>query len=657
LLEALLTISRGEWMGFPVKNRFFLGVDLIGWSAIPFVALWLRLDSGEAVRAYLPHLLVFLGIAVACKVVAVWSAGLYRRYWRYASVDELGLIVIAVVGAGAAATILYFAVAVPLVPWGGRLPWSVPILDGLLTLMQVGGTRFATRLSEHFKNKWRGAVVRDRALIVGAGGAGTMIARELRANPQHEMEPVGFIDDNPSKHGNTIYGLPVLGDRDELTAAAREYGVTKVIIAMPAAPGTVIREILDICEVAKLSAKTIPGVFDILSGRVSVKQLRDVQIDDLLRRKPVQTDQRAVSELVGGMVVLVTGAGGSIGGEICRQVAALGASELILLDHGENGVFEIHHELAPQHLGVRLVPAIADIRDPGRIRRIFERFRPQAIFHAAAHKHVPLMELNPEEAFTNNVLGTRNVLAAAEQTGVEHFVLISTDKAVNPANVMGATKLLAEMLVHDAAVRTGAPFVSVRFGNVLASCGSVVPLFQKQIAAGGPVTVTHPEMTRYFMTIPEAVQLVLQAAPLGRAGETFVLDMGKPVKIVALAKDLVHLSGLEVGRDIDIVFTGLRPGERLREELFSAGEDVDRTQHEKIFVVRNGKAPRVPDWRIDDLVAAVEVGDSCQLKQLLAELVPGYDPENGQGANTRPETDVRREPALMQAGQGQDRSS
>lgn len=604
-----------------MKNRVFLAFDVLGWAVIPFLALGLRLDGFESVRQYLPHLAVFIIIAIPCKLVALWLTGLYRRYWRYASIDELGLIVLAVGAAGFVIATLYLAVGAPLVAVEPRLPTSLPILDALLTLVQVGGTRFANRLSEHVRHKWQGAPARERVLIVGAGNAGMMIARELRANPELEMEPVGFIDDNSSKHGNTIHGVKVLGGREVLTNAARDYAVTKVVIAMPTAPGSLIREILDICEKAKLSAKTIPGVFEILSGRVSVTQLRDVQIEDLLRRKPVRTDQRAVRDLVRGMTVLVTGAGGSIGSEICRQVASLGASEVVLVDHAENGIFEIHQELRMKHPNMGLEPLIVDIRDTRRVERIFERTRPQAVFHAAAHKHVPLMELNPEDAVSNNIFGTQNVVTGAERVGVRHFVFISTDKAVNPANVMGATKLIGELLVHDAAMRTGAPYVSVRFGNVLASCGSVVPLFQKQIASGGPVTVTDPHITRYFMTIPEAVQLVLQAAAMGSRGETFILDMGQPVRIVDLAKDLIHLSGLELGRDIDIVYTGLRAGEKLSEELFSNGEDVDRTTHEKIFVARNGHHAPVQPEQLTGLIEAVDAGDTLRLRHLVEEMV------------------------------------
>ncbi|MBI4500121.1 MAG: polysaccharide biosynthesis protein [Gemmatimonadetes bacterium] len=620
-------------MRLVIRNRVLFIADLIGWAGTPTVALALIVDGSISGSGYLIHLVAFTVVSVACKLLALLVTGLYKRYWRYASIDELALILVAVLGAGIAAALCYAAIIVGLLP-GRALPRAIPVIDTLLTLFFVGGTRFSSRLLERIRQKLQGRIVRERVLIIGAGSAGTMIARELRENPQLGLEPVGFVDDDASKHGNVIHGVQIFGGRQAIPELARDYAVTKVIIAMPRAPGADIRDVSTICERARLQAKIIPGVFDIISGKVNVIALRDVQIEDLLRRPAVETDRRALAELVSGMTVLVSGAGGSIGSEICRQVALLGAAELILLGHGENSVFDIHQEMLAKYPTVRVVPVIADIRNARRIERIMLTYRPQAVFHAAAHKHVPLMELNSEEAVTNNVLGTANMVAASEKAGVTHFVLISTDKAVKPINVMGATKLLAEMLVHEAAERTGNSYVSVRFGNVLASRGSVIPLFQSQIKAGGPITVTHPEMCRYFMTIPEAVELVLQAAALGKGGETFVLDMGEPVKIVDLARDLIHLSGLEVDRDISIVFTGLRPGEKLHEDLFTPAEDVEHTAHQKIFQVRNGKPPLCQHARLDELVAAAETGD-LRLRHLLAELVPGY--RDGPRAGERPD--------------------
>jgi FlaA1/EpsC-like NDP-sugar epimerase len=394
---------------------------------------------------------------------------------------------------------------------------------------------------------------------------------------------------------------------------------------MPTAPGRAIRAVVETCERAGLRAKIIPGIYEMLDGTVSVNQLRDVQIEDLLRRKAVRTNTAAVAELVRGRCVLVTGAGGSIGSELCRQIVRFEPSELILVGNGENDIFCIEAELrAALPAGTRLTQVIADIRFADRINAILRQSRPEIVFHAAAHKHVPLMELNPAEAITNNVIGTRNLLRAALEAGVQHFVMISTDKAVNPTSIMGASKRVAELLVHQAARSSGRAFLAVRFGNVLGSSGSVVLTFKQQIARGGPVTVTHPDMCRFFMTIPEAVQLTLQAATLGRGGEVFTLDMGEPVKIVDLARDMITLSGLEVGRDIEIVFTGPRPGEKLYEELFVAGETYQRTVHEKIFVACDASnfVPQAFGEHLAALERAAHHDDRPGILQELHALVP-----------------------------------
>ncbi len=606
-----------------MRNRMFLAVDLIGWALIPTLALALRLDGFGTFSVFAGHLLLFTAVVVICKFIAFWALGLYRRYWLYASIDELILIAGVVVAAGLVSATVFVAVEAIVFAPSPHLPRSVLIIDTLLTLLFVGGSRFAVRGAERVRQRLNGGKSGKRALIVGAGGAGMMIAKELLANPHFGIEPVAFIDDDPAKQDQWIQGLRVLGRHEDIPDAARAVHASDVIIAMPRVPGRVIRDIRKVCDRAALNTKIVPAFGDIICGRVAVSKIRDVQIEDLLRRAPVKTDQVAVAELVRGMTVLVTGAGGSIGSEICRQAAMFGARELILLGHGENSIFDINNELRSRYPDVTVIPVIADIRDRQRITKIFDKYRPQAVFHAAAHKHVPLMEDNPEEAVTNNIGGTLSLLQAAERVRSSHFVFISTDKAVNPRSIMGATKLVAERLVHDAALRTGETFVSVRFGNVLASRGSVVPAFQKQIAKGGPVTVTHPEMCRYFMTIPEAVQLVLQAAALGRGGETFVLDMGEPVKILELAQDLIELSGLEVGRDIEIEFSGLRPGEKLFEELFLNEEDFARTQHEKIFVAKNGNGTLVSEGSLEQLLAAAESDDHATLRHMLDGLVPG----------------------------------
>jgi FlaA1/EpsC-like NDP-sugar epimerase len=406
---------------------------------------------------------------------------------------------------------------------------------------------------------------------------------------------------------------------------------------MPTAPGKEIRDTVMICEQAGVPTKIMPGIYEMLDGRVSVSQLRNVDIEDLLRREPVRIDSEAVRRLIVDRRILVTGGGGSIGSELCRQILRCAPAELIVLGHGENSIFDICGELnrqvsletdIPGRAAPIIHPVIADVRFPDRLRAVFAQYRPEIVFHAAAHKHVPLMETNPTEAVSNNILGTRNVVDVSVEFGVERFVMISTDKAVKPTSIMGASKRVAELIVHQTAGRINKPYVAVRFGNVLGSRGSVVLTFKQQIARGGPITITHPEMSRFFMTIPEAVQLVLQAAVLGQGGEVFMLDMGEPVRIVDLARDLVELSGLEVGRDIDIIFTGVRPGERLHEELFIPGEVYQRTAHQKIFVIgnANGFVPARINQALVRLESAVHTNDAVACIETLADLVPRYCP-------------------------------
>jgi FlaA1/EpsC-like NDP-sugar epimerase len=465
------------------------------------------------------------------------------------------------------------------------------------------------------------------------------VVREMRNNPALGMEVVGFIDDDAHKLSARISGVPVLGNRRVIPQMLEQHGIDLVVIAIPTAPGREIRDIVTICERANVPTKIMPGLYEMLGDRVSVNQLRNVQIEDLLRRESVQTDIAAVRRLIANKRVMVTGGGGSIGSELCRQILRLGPSELIVLGHGENSVFETCAELNRKLIDLtrsgegrsgaapQIHAVIADIRFSDRLRAVFEQYRPEIVFHAAAHKHVPLMESNPTEAVGNNVLGTRNLLDVAVMTGVEQLVMISTDKAVRPKSIMGASKRAAEMLVHQTAWEIGKPYVAVRFGNVLGSRGSVLHTFKRQIADGGPVTVTHPEMKRYFMTIPEAVQLVLQAAVLGQGGEVFMLDMGEPVKIVNLARDVIELSGLEVGRDIEIVFTGMRPGEKLSEELFTPGETYRRTEHQKIFVIDSASNQVLPS-RLNQLVSQLEdavFGNRTEeLLGLMQELLPDF---------------------------------
>ncbi|HVZ77663.1 MAG TPA: nucleoside-diphosphate sugar epimerase/dehydratase, partial [Gemmatimonadaceae bacterium] len=465
-------------------------------------------------------------------------------------------------------------------------------------------------------------------LIAGAGAVGQMILKEMLGNPQLGLKPVGFVDDDRLKQGLRVGNLPILGTLADAPHIIREMKIAEVVIAMPGAGGTVVRRVVQAALDAGAKTRTVPSLSEILTGEVTVAALRNVEIDDLLRRDAVQTDLRRVAQLAEDRTVLITGAGGSIGSELCRQLAVLSPARLILLGHGENPIFDILNELRRKHPDLNITPVIADIRDKRRVNEIFDRHRPYAVFHAAAHKHVPLMEENVVEAVTNNVLGTRNIVDASVEFGAQHFVFISTDKAVRPTNVMGATKRVAEHVVRRAALAHHKNFVAVRFGNVLGSRGSVVPTFVRQIQEGGPVTVTHPEMRRYFMTIPEAVQLVLQAGAQGKGGELFMLDMGEPVKVVDLARDLIRLSGLTEGEDIEIQFTGIRPGEKLYEEMFFSDEMAEPTEHPKVLRARKDTIETWGDHLIQELVESAVAGQPADdLRAMLRSIVPDFAPE------------------------------
>ncbi len=630
-----------------LRNRHFFLIDLVLLPSTAVMAFVLRLDASGLAR-YADAILLYTVLAVPVKLLVFYQSRLYSRLWRHATVEELSLIAMS---AGVSALVivgLLFGLVLPLTHMRG-FPRSIPFIDGLLTPLAVGGPRFVVWLV------WRNRLRRERqrrrgaerrVLVVGAGDAGTMFVKEMRANPQLGLVPVAFVDDDPGKQGMRVHDLPVLGGRDRIVELVKDLDISQVILAMPAAPGAAIREILQICDRAGAPVRIIPGMHDILSGLMSVDQIREIQIEDLLRREPVRIDASAVEAMLNGRRVLVTGAGGSIGSELCRQVARCAPERIVLLGHGENSIFAIARELRRRWPELHVETTIADVRDVDRLRQVFAAQRPEIVFHAAAHKHVSLMELNPAEAVTNNVLGTANLLRAAEEHSVKRLVLISSDKAVNPISVMGATKRLAELLVQASAHQGRHAYVVVRFGNVLGSRGSVVPIFQEQIARGGPVTVTDPDVCRYFMTIPESVQLVLQAAALGQGGEVFVLDMGEPIRIVDLATDLIHLSGLRPvvrrpgqedeteGRgldwDVEVVFTGLRRGEKLREELFVAGEAYTPTPHEKILAFCNGRGSCAGTEElaraVEGLVHAARQGDASAVRAMLRAIVPEYAP-------------------------------
>lgn len=624
-----------------MRNRYLFLLDIALLAVTPTLALVMRVDSASWVASYAPALIRFTILALIIKLVIFFLFSLYRRYWRYASVDELVSIILAVGTATLIIAGVFFGAGILGLDTGRSLPRSVPFIDGLLTLVVVGGSRFSVRVAAHKRRRRENKNLSKAVLIVGAGDAGAVIAREMLSSRHIDIEPVGFVDDDPNKQKKSIHGLPVLGARKDIPRLVKQYDVEEVVIAIPTAPGNVIREIRALCEAARVPSRTMPGMYEILSGQISVSQLRNVDIEDLLRREPILINTQDVEKMLSGKRVLVTGAGGSIGSELCRQIARCSPGHLILLGHGENSIFLIEQELRHRWPKLSIGVVVADIRDLPRLTAIFEQTKPQVLFHAAAHKHVPMMEANCEDAISNNVGGTRALVQMAERFSIERFVLISSDKAVNPTNVMGATKRVAEKIVQAVAQRTGRPYVAVRFGNVLDSRGSVVPTFREQIARGGPVTVTHPEVTRYFMTIPEAVQLVLQAATLAGAEcqtGVFVLDMGAPIKIVDLARDLIELSGKKVGQDIEIVFTGLRPGEKLFEELFRDGENYRRTRHEKIFVANEEPVNVVSTSRgentdetdlnklVDQLLQTAEKGKPEEIRLLLQEIVPNYRP-------------------------------
>jgi FlaA1/EpsC-like NDP-sugar epimerase len=501
---------------------------------------------------------------------------------------------------------------------------SVIMLDLFTTIMLLSGLRMLIRLyHEEFFAESRGAL--RRFLIIGAGNAGEALLRELMRRKDTPYQVVGFVDDDPAKYRMKIHGVPVLGTVEQLPQICQKYSIDEIAIAIPSATPKQMRRVVQICQGTKLRFSTVPSITDIASGKLRVSQIRDVDINDLLGREEVKLDVEGIQRFLRGKTILVTGAGGSIGSEMCRQVCGFGPRCLLLLEQAENPLFFIEGELRKTFPNVPLEPLICDITDRVRVDQIFDRYRPEVVIHAAAHKHVPLMELNPGEAIKNNVIGTMNVANAADRIGSEHFVMISTDKAVNPTSIMGSSKRIAEMYIQDLNNTSKTHFVTVRFGNVLGSNGSVVPIFKKQIAEGGPVTVTHPEMRRYFMTIPEASQLVLQAAAIGKGGEIFVLDMGEPVKIVDLARDLITLSGFRPGEDIEIVFTGLRPGEKLFEELSIAGEDMVPTVHPKIAVWKNiPKDRQFLRTHIQQLIEAAYAQDRRRIVELIKILIPQY---------------------------------
>ena len=609
---------------FLSRNRTVLLGDLLFIIVCVLGSFILRVPLGARLFDFRYQILTMLVVALIIKPLVYYQFGLYRRLWAYASIRELKLIAIAVTTASIIVSVIVSLISTLMVAKDfSRL---VLVIDWLLSLLAVGGLRFSYRIvSESQISSKQSEIRQRRVLIAGAGDAGALVVREMQRNPQANLIPVGFVDDDPAKQKQEIHGTPVVGKLDELADLIDQKKADEVIIAIPSAPGQVVRKVTDVCREKNIPSRTMPSLHELIGGKVSVNRLREVDITDLLRRAPTHIDHELVGLSLGGRRVLVTGAGGSIGRELCRQIARWEPVELYLLGHGENSIFETLIELEQSYPSLSIRPIIADIRNKERLLHIFTSYRPQVVFHAAAHKHVPLMQVNIEEAISNNVLGTLNVVDASLESNIEKLVMISTDKAICPTSVYGATKRIGEMLILDGARRTGKSFSVVRFGNVLGSRGSVLLRFKRQIDDGGPVTVTHPDMYRYFMTIPEAVHLVLQASAMGKGGDVFVLNMGEQIRILDLAQDLIRLSGLEPDKDIEIVFTGIRPGEKLREALWDEGANYLPTSHPDVFRLNENEvfAGDQLEQAVKDLIDLGEKGDPDQIVSMLNQIVPG----------------------------------
>lgn len=600
------------------RSALVISAQLILILAANLSAFVLRFDADippeyqQVMWDHIPAVLLIFGSGL-------WIFGTQRGLWRYVGLHDIGKIILAsLTGAAVLYGVLHLI--------GGviQYPRSVIVLTGLLNGLYLVGIRLAVR----WFREWLRIVgpTTRRALIVGAGNAGELLVRDMLSGGDYDCRPVGFLDDDPVKRKMRIHGIPVVGTIAAIKEAAGKLEANEIIIAIPSASTTVMQKILTASEGCTIPIKTLPSVKRLLDDPVSLRQVKPMNLDDLLQREPIETDRQGLNPLIGGKTLLVTGAGGSIGSELCRQIAQHKPRLLVLFERYENALHSLMLELGAAYPDVRILPVIGDVTVPDRVAEIFHQTNPDIVFHAAAHKHVPLMELNPKEAIRNNILGTRAVAEAAVKHGVDRFVLISTDKAVNPSSVMGATKRVAEHLMQEFNQEGLTKFTVVRFGNVLGSNGSVVPLFYDQIRRGGPVTVTHPEIKRFFMTIPEAVQLVLHASVIGKGGEVFVLDMGEQIKVVDLARNMIVLAGLVPDKDIQIVFTGLRPGEKLYEELFEDNVQVEPTTHPKIH--RAG-GPSISTGELDDWLESLQGNlpkcDEGTLLHDLKRLVPSFE--------------------------------
>jgi FlaA1/EpsC-like NDP-sugar epimerase len=620
--------SRGErYMKAYSRKAFLLITDILLLNIAIYLALLIRFE-GEIPEQYINVFLDTNMLLTIFNIAIFYMFGLYTSLWTYASIDELMQVFLAAAIGSVGSYPIGLLLHMP-------LPRSVYIISFMLILLFVGGSRFSYRILRRAKRAIISESDKIRVMVIGAGDAGSMVIREMQRHDGLTYMPVVVVDDDKRKHRAKIHGVPVKGDKSKINELVKQYNINEIIIAMPSATKQVKSEIINMCKKTKCKLKTLPGMYELINEEVSIRKIRNVSIEDILGREEVKLNNEEISSYINNDVILVTGGGGSIGSELCRQLARFQPKKLLILDIYENNAYDLQNELKyiyKDKLDFEVI--IASVRDKARLREIFDKYKPSVVFHAAAHKHVPLMEANPVEAIKNNVFGTLNVAQCADEFGAKKFVLISTDKAVNPTNVMGATKRFAEMIIQSLNKQSNTEFVAVRFGNVLGSNGSVIPLFKKQIAQGGPVTVTHPEITRYFMTIPEAAQLVIQAGAMARGGEIFVLDMGECVKIDDLARDVIRLSGYIPDVDIKVEYTGLRPGEKLYEELLLAEEGIMETKHEYIFIAKP------LDVSYKEMLSHIKSIETCMdnvdnLKNCLSMVIGTYNYTNHEVAVTK----------------------
>jgi FlaA1/EpsC-like NDP-sugar epimerase len=650
------------WLRFPFSKGLQLTVDLVILFGAFVTAYLLRFDFNPPQNEILSGL-IQLPFVVLMQLLALRLAGVYSFIWRYVGMAELTAFLKAALCSSLPLLFLRLALPESLIRF--RVPISIILMDTVLAFGLTLGVRVLRRaLYERYERQQASASSvneeKKAVLLIGAGRAGVMTAREIFNRGDLNLEIKGFVDDDPNKQGAVIHGVKVLGKTEDLPDLVNQYEIQQVVIAVAQITRKQMRRLLDICEVAKVKVKIIPGLYDILQGRVNVSRLRNVQVEDLLARDQVSLNEDDMEKFLAGKVVMVTGAGGSIGSELVRQIARFQPATLLLVERAEFALFNIAREIQETWPDLSVKPQLADISDDARMRAIFTAYRPQVILHAAAHKHVPMMELTPTEAIKNNTLGTYTIGKLAGEYDAEAFVLISTDKAVRPTSVMGASKRMAELVVQFLNRSYVTRYVAVRFGNVIGSAGSVIPIFQDQIRKGGPVTVTHPDMTRYFMTIPEASQLVLQAGAMGEGGEIFILDMGEPVNILELAKDTITLTGLKPYEEIDIVFTGVRPGEKLYEELEIIGEEMTKTRHPKIYIGNIASFPgEVMGHALRQLAILSKQGNDTRLRTMLSEFIPEAQLTGSNHGKEGPITSLRPQvSAAMAVGErGLDRSS